>query len=193
LEYLAPQGRLDEAISETKRAIELEPLSIPINANLAGLYLYARKNDLALEQGKKAAALEVNHPTATFWLGWAYNANGLYGDAISLGERLLVNDPTNQDLLQLLGYAYAKVGRRQDLENVIRKFDQLSKTNYVVKYRVAHMYAMLGEKDRAFAELEESLAVNDWDISRLKVDPFMDPLRDDARFAGFLKRLNLPE
>jgi len=192
LEYLAPQGRLEEAIAEIKRAIELEPLSIPMSANLAGLYLYARKKDLALEQAQKAAALELNHPTATFWLGWAYNANGMYVEAISLGERLLGNDPTNQDVLQILGYAYAKAGRRQDLENIIRKFDQLAKTNYVVKYRLAHMYAMLGDKDRAFAELEESLAASDWDINRLKVDPFMDPLRGDARFAALLKRLNLP-
>ena len=64
--------------------------------------------------------------------------------------------------------------------------------NYVVNYRVAHMYAMLGDKDRAFAELEKSLAANDWDINRLKVDPFMDPLRGDARFAALLKQLNLP-
>ena len=192
LEYLAPQGRLDEAIAETKRAIELEPLSIPLSANLAGLYLYARKNDLALEQAQKAAALEANHPTATFWLGWAYNASGMYVEAISLGERFLRSDPTNQDTLLFLGYAYAKAGRRQDVENVIRKFDQLEKTNYVVRYRVAHMYAMWGDKDRAFAELEKSLAAHDWDINRLKVDPFMDPLRGDVRFDALLKRLNLP-
>ncbi|MFN2511461.1 MAG: protein kinase [Pyrinomonadaceae bacterium] len=192
LEYLAPQGRLDEAIAEIKRAVELEPLSIPMSANLAGLYLYARKYDLALEQAQKAAALDLNHPTATFWLGWAYNANGMYVEAISLSERLLGNDPTNQDVLQILGYAYAKAGRRQDLENIIRKFEQLPRTNYVVKYRVAHLYAMLGDRDRAFAELEESLAASDWDINRLKVDPFMDPLRGDPRFADLLKRLNLP-
>ena len=42
------------------------------------------------------------------------------------------------------------------------------------------MYAMLGDKDRAFAELEESLAASDWDINRLKVDPFLDPLRGDV-------------
>lgn len=192
LEYLAPLGRLDESIAEMRRALDLEPLSIPMSANLAGLYLYARKNDLALEQAKKAASLDLNHPTATFWLGWAYNANGMYADAISLCERLLGDDPTNQDLLQILGYAYAKAGRRQDLVNIIRKFEQLDKTNYVVPYRVAHMYAMLGDRDQAFAELEKSLAASDWDINRLKVDPFMDPLRDDPRFAALLKRLNLP-
>src|SRR5688500_16313505 len=145
-----------------------------MSANLAGLYLYARKNDLALEQAQKAAALELNHPTATFWLGWAYNANGKYADAISLAERLLGSDPTNQDVLQLLGYAYAKAGRRQDLENVIRKFEQLEKTNYVVRYRVAHMNTMLGDNDRACGELEKSSAASDCDINRLKVYPFMD-------------------
>ena len=69
LEYLAPLGRFDEAITEIKQSLELEPLSLPIGANLAGVYLYARKNDLALDQAKKTIALDPNHTTARFWLG----------------------------------------------------------------------------------------------------------------------------
>jgi eukaryotic-like serine/threonine-protein kinase len=193
MEYLAPVGRLDESITEIKRALDMEPLSIPMSANLAGLYLYARKNDLGLEQARKAAALDPNHPTAAFWLGWAYNANGMYADAISLCDKVLGTDPANQDCLQIIGYAYAKDGRRQEVLETIRRFDQLARTQYVVAYRVGHLYSMLGDKDRAFAEIEKSLAVQDWDINRIKVDPFMDPLRDDPRFTAIVKRLNLPE
>ncbi|MGI8734191.1 MAG: protein kinase domain-containing protein [Pyrinomonadaceae bacterium] len=193
LEYLAPLGRLDESIVEIRRALDLEPLSIPMSANLAGVHLYARKNDLALEYARKAAALDPNHPTAKFWLGWAYNANGMYSEAISLCEQALSTDQNNQDLLQILGYAYAKVGRRSEVENVIKRFEQIARTQYVVAYRVGNLYAMLGDKDRAFAEIEKSLAASDWDINRIKVDPFMDSLRDDPRFKEILKRLNLPE
>ena len=51
---------------------------MPIGANLAGLYIYARKYDLALEQALKVHALEPGHATASYWLGWAYVANGRY-------------------------------------------------------------------------------------------------------------------
>ena len=51
----------------------------------------------------------------------------------------------------------------------------------------------MGDKDAAFAELEKAYQHHDWFLQRLKVDPFMDTLRADARFKDLLKRLNLPE
>lgn len=64
---------------------------------------------------------------------------------------------------------------------------------WLIRYRVANIYAALGEKDQAFAELEKAYENHDWELFRLKVDPLMDPLRDDPRFKAMLKRLNLPE
>lgn len=69
----------------------------------------------------------------------------------------------------------------------------IAKTQYVMSYRVAQIYIALGDKEKAFRELEKAFTEHDWELFRLKVDPFMDPLHDDPRFAGLLKRLNLPE
>jgi hypothetical protein len=55
------------------------------------------------------------------------------------------------------------------------------------------IHAALGDRDKAFAELEKAFEERDWNLPRLKVDPFMDPLRDDPRFKELLKRLSLPE
>ena len=57
---------------------------------------------------------------------------------------------------------------------------------------MAGAYAALGDKDAAFAELEKACQARDFFFHRLKVDPYMDSLRDDKRFQGILKRLNLP-
>jgi tetratricopeptide (TPR) repeat protein len=192
INYLLPMKRFDEAISEVKRALELEPLSIPMGANLAGIYLFARKNDLALEQAKKVYALEPNHVTAKIWLGQAYCANAMYAEAISLSESS-ATDPPTQDLIQIMGYAYAKTGRKSQAEDVIRKIDELGKREYVERNIVASIYGALGEKDKAFAELEKSFAARDWGMSRINSDPFMDSLRDDPRFKDFLRRMQLPE
>jgi hypothetical protein len=63
----------------------------------------------------------------------------------------------------------------------------------LISYWIANIYAALGDKDKALAELESSFAERDFYLHRLKVDPFWDPLRDDPRLKEMLKRLNLPE
>jgi serine/threonine-protein kinase len=191
--YLIPMGRTDEAITEIKRALELEPMSIATGANLAGAYFYARQNTLALEQAQRTYNLEPTHVTGRAWLGYVYNANGMYREAIDLGEKALQTDPADQSSLVIAGYAYAKVGRRREAEEVIKKFKDIAKTEYVGPYYVATVYAALGDREEAFAELERAYAERDWYFPFLKVDPFMDPLRDDPRFADLVKRIGLPQ
>ena len=190
---LTPLGRFDEATNELKRALELEPLSVPAMANLAGVHVFARKNDLAVAQGREALRLEPNHPTARFFLGFAYDASGMYAEAISICEPALRGDPGNQDCLQIVGYAYAKSGRRREAEEIIRKFEELGRTEYSVIYRPAVIHAWLGDKEKAFAGLEKSFAAHDWDLGRINVDPFVDSLRDDARFKALVKRMGFPQ
>ena len=192
-EYLAPVGRIDEAIAEINRALELEPLSMPIGANLAGAYIYAKRFDAALDQSLKVNAFDPGHATASYWLGWSYIANGRYVEAIDLCENVLPSQPENQDLLQIMGVAHARAGRSLETERVLSKFAEIEKRQYVVAYRLATLYAALGKKDKAFAELERSYEARDWDFNRLKVDPFVDSLRDDPRFVSLLQKLKLPE
>ncbi len=191
--YLAPLGRSDEAIAEVKRALELEPLDLNMGANLAWAYMFARQFDRALDQAKKTYDLEPNFVLGRFVLGQVYIANGMYTEAITLSEKFLHADPTSQFMLQSAGYAYAKSGRRRDAEEVIKRFKDIAKTQYVMSYWVASIYAALGDKDKTFAELENAFAGRDWYLHRLKVDLFWDALRDDPRFADLVKRMGLPQ
>lgn len=190
--YLAPLGRYDEAVAELKRALELEPLSLNTSANLAQVYMYAGQNDRALEQARKTYDLEPNYPVGRHNLGLSYIANGMYAEAIALSEKVLQTDPTNQLMLRVAGYAYAKFGRRREAEEVIKRFKEIAKTQYVMSYFVANIYAALGDKEKAFAELEKAFAERDFSLYRLKVDPLMDPLRDDMRYKEMLRRIGLP-
>lgn len=191
--YLSAVGRSDEAISEMKRALELEPLAIITNLNLAHVYTNARENGLALEQAKKTYNLEPSHPAVRWALGTAYIVNGMYTEAITLSEDSLQKDPTNQLSLWVAGNAYAKSDQRREAENIIMKFKDIAKTQYIASYFVATIYATLGDKDKAFSELEKAYQEHDWILSRVKVDPLIDSLRDDARYKDLLKRMNLPE
>jgi hypothetical protein len=61
----------------------------------------------------------------------------------------------------------------------------------VRSYYLASIYAALGDKDRAFGELERSFEERDCYLGRMASDPFMDPLRDDTRFKELMRRINL--
>jgi len=190
---LVPLGRFDEGANELKRALDLKPLSVAAAGCLAGAYVFARRYDLAVQTGREALVLEPNHPTARIWLAFAYDASGMYADAISLCQNTLRSDPSNQDCLQIAGYAYAKMGRRREAEEIIRRFEDLARTQYSVAYRPAVIHALLGDKDKAFAGLEKSFAAHDWDIGLIKVDPFVDSLRDDQRFKDLIKRMGMSQ
>lgn len=191
--YLADMGRVDEAIVKVKQALELEPLDLNMGANLAWLFLFARKNDLALEQARKVYEMEPTFPVGRWMLGETYALSGMYDESIAINEQTLKTDPTSQFALRNVGFAYARSGRRREAEEVVQKFKDLRKTQYVLSYRFASLYAALGDKEEAFAELEKAFDEHDWQLQRIKVDPFMDPLRDDPRFKALLKRMNLPE
>jgi serine/threonine protein kinase/tetratricopeptide (TPR) repeat protein len=188
--YLSPMGRHDEAIAEMSRAMELEPLSLVQGANFAGVYIYARQYDRALDQARKTYDMDTTLITGQNWMCHALDVNGKYAESLAISEKV---SQTNGLLYAALGYAYAKSGRPQEAEAVLDRLNEIEKTKTVSHYWEAITYAALGEKDKAFAELEKAYQARDWFLQRLKVDPFLDPLRDDRRFGDLVKRIGLPQ
>ena len=189
--YLVPSGKADEAVTELRRAVELEPLSLISNAIFGLSYLYARQNDKALEQGKKTYDLDPSFRFGRQYLGFTYIVLGRYDDAVALAEEGLKTFPMAQEYLVIAGLAHAKAGHRREAEQYLDRFRDLAKTGYVRTSYVASIYAALGDKDKAFAELEKSFEEKDFWLPRIKLDPFMDSLRDDPRFRDLLKRMGL--
>jgi len=191
-EYLISVGRTKEALAEVEKALELEPLDPNMVANLGRLYLYDGQRERGLDQSRRAYEADPNFVIARLIYGLTLNAAGQYSDAVSLAEKLLVDDPNNQQMLMVAGYAYGRSGRRADAERVIEKFHEISKTQYVIPSFVAVVFGGMGEKDKAFAELNKSIEQHDSWFRWSKVEPLFDPLRDDPRFKEMLKRMNLP-
>ena len=53
-------------------------------------------------------------------------------------------------------------------------------------------YGVLGDRDSAFAALDEAVRVKDPLVADLLVDPLMSPIRSDPRFDALLARLRFP-
>jgi tetratricopeptide (TPR) repeat protein len=192
--YLSTVGRHEEAIAEMKRAMELEPLSVQQGANYAAVLMYARRFDEAVEQARRTYQLDANHIAAQNWLCHALNARGLHAEALTIAERLRSGENDSiTSFYGCLGVAYAKTGQREKALEILAAMNEAKKTRYVMSYWPAIIYTALADKEAAFVELESAFQNRDWFLPRLKVDPFLDPLRDDPRFKDLLKRMGLPE
>jgi len=117
----------------------------------------------------------------------------MYTETIALNEQWLQTDPTNQFALREAGIAYAKSGRRDKAEEMINRFREIAKTQYVPMCRLASIYAALGEKDKAFEELTKAFEARDWELYRMNADQYFVDLRSDPRYAEIVKRYNLPK
>jgi tetratricopeptide (TPR) repeat protein len=192
LTYLARMGRFDEAIAELKRAQELDPLSLVISADLGNTYIQAHQYDKAIEQLRKTIEMDQSFYFAHWQLGVAYEMKGDFQNAIAEYQkaRQLNDDPW---VLALLGHVSAAIGRRDEALKILDQLKQISKQRFVKAYGIALVYAGLGEKDQAFQWLEKSYQDHEPRITRLKVDPLMDGLRSDPRFAELVRRIGLPE
>jgi len=190
--YLLPTGRIDEAISEMTLGLKAEPLDVNMAVALAWADLIRGQNEKALEAVRKIHDLEPNHPLSRTNLASVLIEMSRYDEAIAICEKGLQDDPYHQLLVGEVGMAYARAGRRDKAEEMIARYRELERTQWVPQSRIAQIYVALGEKDKAFAELEKAYEARDWDMHRLNINEDLRPLRDDPRFRAMLKRINLP-
>ena len=192
-EYLISIGKTNEAVAEVERALEMEPLDPNMVANLGRVYLYDGQSDRALEHAKRAYEADPNFVIARLLYGMTLNAVGQYAEALALSEKTLREDPNNQHMLLVSGYAYGRSGKRAEAEAIVKRFEEISKSEYVIPSFVATIYGAMGEKEKAFAELEKAIELKDSWFKWGKVEPLFDPLRADPRFGRLLRRMNLPD
>ncbi|HEX8251343.1 MAG TPA: protein kinase [Pyrinomonadaceae bacterium] len=185
--FLAEMGRFDEAIASEKRALEIVPNSLPVNADLGRVLYYARRYDESAEQYRKTVAMDPNFGAFYSELGELYEAAGMAEEWYALMEKIKAfNDPVFRE-------AYQKDGmngyRRKVLESL--QSSQSVSRHWHYHYTQAEFYAQLGEKNAAFELLNTAFEERDHRMAQLKVNPKLDNLRGDPRFTALLKRIKL--
>lgn len=188
--YLTAMGRFAEARAALERAQALDPLS-RIIATFAGYPdYYSRQFDAAVQRFRHVLQLDPNFSMAHFRLGLAYAQQGRFAEAAAELEvsRQLSND---RDVVAALGRVYAMQGDRARALEALADLEARSKETFVPSYAIAVIHAALGDCDVALAWLERAFAERSYWILYLKVDPALDPLRVEARFADLLRRARL--
>ena len=182
-------ARFEEAIAEGKRAVELDPLSGVINADL-GITLYlARRYDDSIQQSKKTLAIDPTFFYAHYNLGIALQLNGDLKGAIAEYEKAkqLSNDSFT---IALLGAAKGLAGDKQAAEQTLKELDQIAQSQEVDDYSRALVYLGLNNKEEALRAIDRAFAAKDGSsLTWIKVDPLLDPLRGDPRFEALVLKI----
>ena len=184
-------GRREEGLAQMKRALELDPLSLVINADLGRTLYFARDYSQSLEQLRKTLDLDKNFALAHVFLGQVYEQNKMFEEAIAEFQKGSDLSDGSTYARARLGYAYAVAGKASEAQKVLGELKYLSNRKYVSAYDIALIHLGLGEKDQAFAWLERAYEERCPTLEFLKVEPSLDPLRSDPRFADLLRRMNL--
>jgi TolB-like protein/class 3 adenylate cyclase/tetratricopeptide (TPR) repeat protein len=186
---LVAMDRPEDGIAEAERALELDPLSAGANGVLGQTLNWARRYDEAIQHLRAWIAFEPNDWYSHRALGLAYQQTGNLSAAIAEFERATQLEPSNHEALAALVRGYALAGRRDDAQKGLDELLARSQREQVPAYNVAVAYAALGDNDRAFEWLEKSYDDRSFYPVQLKVDPDVDSLRSDPRFAELLKRV----
>ena len=191
-EFSLAVGRPEVAIAELNRGLEIEPLSLPMNAVLGRAYRDSRKCDRAVEQCLKTVDLDPTFAMGHFLLGLAHIQAGAYDAAVAdeLTARISGGPPL---VLGALGCAYANANKTSAALQVLQELLKLSNENYVSPYSVAMIYSGLGDKDRALECLSRAYEEHDAALTWLKLDPQLDALRSDTRFIQLVHQMRIPE
>jgi TolB-like protein/tetratricopeptide (TPR) repeat protein len=186
---LSAAGRFNDAIAEGKRALELDPLSLVINADLGVDYYWARRYDEAIAQLRKLLEMDPGYYYAYVTLGEALEAKGAHDAAIPEYQkaRELNDDPL---VPALLAHAYGLSGNKVEAEKILDQLKVLSKARYVGAYSFALAYLGLGNKEEALRWIEQSYQDRAGaDIGWIRVDSLFDPLHGDPRFEAVAEKI----
>ena len=185
-------GEFERAIAEGKRAVELDPLSLVVNTDLAVGYTMARRYPEAIEQFNNILAMDPQFYYARWAFGLALQFDGQLPEAIAQYKKAaeLTDDPF---VLAWLAQGYAQAGQRDEALKLLAQMDELATKRYVGAWSFAIVHLALGEKEKAIDELERAFRERgDPFITFIKVSPLFDPLRGDPRFQALLAKAFSP-
>jgi TolB-like protein/Tfp pilus assembly protein PilF len=188
-EHLMWRGRFDEALQESERARQLDPLSLIIAADNGAILYFSRQYDRAIDQWKSVREMDPDFLRAHLIVG-AYVEKGMFAEAFADNERLRPKISA-ASYWSWHAYIQGRAGHTEDARRALNELLRLNPHTPVDPIVIAQAYAGLGEKEEALIWLEKAYARHSNELVALKVGPAYDPLRGDPRFQNLLRRLRL--
>jgi TolB-like protein/DNA-binding winged helix-turn-helix (wHTH) protein/Flp pilus assembly protein TadD len=187
--YLMLTGRLAEGEAEMRRALELDPLSPIINANIGLRFYMARQYDAAIAHWRKALDMHRNYRLLHMYMATAYLGKEMYTEALAEIEKSIALSGAGEWENAMLAHTYGRMGRTEEARGLLAK---LVPGGDAAAYNLALAYVGLGETDQVFTWLDRAVDARMGAFNEVNADPIFDPLRRDPRFAALLRRMRFP-
>jgi TolB-like protein/Tfp pilus assembly protein PilF len=182
-------GKFDEAFYETRKALSLDPLSGAINYVLGRDYYLIRKYDSSISQLQENLTLNPKFINSNVPLGESFVQKKLYAKAIEAFSKCPKKPwDLGSDGLLFLAYTYACAG---DTSTARAQFEMVTNEDRLrCPYYMAYFYISMGDSKEALTQLEYGYQIHAIHMPFLKIDPFLDPLRNEQRFKALIKKMN---
>ena len=191
LNYLVPRGRFGEAEAALRRALEVDPLSLPVRTGLGVCAYYARRYDDALTALSGIVELDASFALARYFRGLVFTELQRHADALAELETAVRLSSRSPETIASLGCAAARAGEVPRARRALDELTRLSTTRYVSPGLVAHVRAGLGDAADALDALEQAADLRAADLAWLGVRPVFDAVRTEARLAALQRRIGV--
>ncbi|MFZ0956329.1 MAG: winged helix-turn-helix domain-containing protein [Candidatus Sulfotelmatobacter sp.] len=191
-EFLLWRGRFDEALAESERARQLDPLSLIIAADHGAILYYSRQYDPAIAQFRAVLEMDPDFPRARLVVA-AFVEKGQFEEALA-DIRKWDNKEPRPWTLAWRAYIYSRAGQQAQARRSLEKLQWLyQQHHYIGPDPLLWAYIGMGDSDAAFAWFEKAYAEHSNVLISLKVNPAYDRLRADPRFQELMRRVGLDQ
>ena len=187
---LAAMGLPAQALYEIHLAQKLDPLSLIIGTNVGWIEYLARDYPAATRDLHRVLEMDPNFVRARTRLGMVEMTTGDNAAAIAnLTQALSLSGDEDPWVAGLLGDAQARSGNKLAAEKTLAELRQRSASQYVPPISRGLVLLGLGRQTEAVAALKQSEEDHSTAMVYARVDPLLDPVRNDPAFQGLLERI----
>jgi adenylate cyclase len=193
---LSESGRHEEASQQIEAALRLGPESFEVNQAAAYLRFRAKRLPEAVKHFEKATALAETDLGSPNMLITCYTALGDREAArrsaqltLARAEKALTHDPSNAVAMECCATSHAALGQAERAKGWMHRALLIDPDNFNSRYNFA--CALASDLDDAEGALEllgpyfERVALGM--LNHARVDPDLDPIRDDPRFQAMIE------
>jgi len=191
LHSLETSGKPDQAIALIRRALERNPLSVGLSAELGCASYYAANFDQSIKFNRETEQLEPGYGLAHYNTARALGQKGLYAEALKELEKTESVWGRTPSLLAEIGFNDAVMGKQIESKKILAELRARSREQFIDPYPVAFILVALGEKDAALTNLEQAYKLRSAWMPWIRVEPKFQLLHSEPRFKALIEKLKL--
>jgi serine/threonine-protein kinase len=188
---LMTQGRKVEALVQWQRGLEIDPLSLILQSNVARGLFETGREEAGVAMLQELAALHPDFPPGQYNLGELWLRHGRYSEAVEALEAAHRLSPDNKLAEGFLGLAYVRAGRIREAQQALDRLLDRERSGRDFNVSIALVYHALGNDTEALKWLEQAAEQRSGWLEELYTSPHWDALRSHPRAQAILRKMNL--